>query len=212
MTTTLNPNTTANGRIRKSLAEQIDRLDHILDGLADALNQSVADAVKQAVTLAVQEAIQGILAEVLNNPELLVKLRGLVSVTTPTTSVPVTAAAPAATTSRVGRLTGQVGSWLGRGWRSVRQACVSVTSSVTHALAATKRRWQMMRQFRFPLLTALGVGLVVGIVAFCGGPYIAAVTGWIAGFTSALIAQAGVFLRRTLAALEMPTTSSAPAC
>ena len=34
----------------------------------------------------------------------------------------------------------------------------------------------------------------------------------IAGFTSALIAQAGVFLRRTLAALEMPTTSSAPAC
>ena len=30
--------TTTNGRVRKSLAEQIDRLDSILDGLADNLN------------------------------------------------------------------------------------------------------------------------------------------------------------------------------
>ena len=67
MTTTMNA--TTNGQIRKSLAEQIDRLDHILDGLSEALNESVATAVKDAVTLAVQEAIQGILAEVLDLAE-----------------------------------------------------------------------------------------------------------------------------------------------
>jgi hypothetical protein len=209
MTTTMNA--TTNGQIRKSLAEQIDRLDHILDGLAQALNESVAAAVKDAVTLAVQEAIQGILAEVLANPDVLARLRGLVSQTASAASTPVTQVAPAATKSVVGNLTGKVGAWLGRGWRSVRQACASVTGGVTNTLSATKRRWQMIRQFRFPLLAALGVGVVVGTVAYCGGPFIAAVTGWIAGFTSALIAQAGVFLRRTLAALESPATSPATA-
>jgi hypothetical protein len=34
--------TTTNGRTRKSLAEQIDRLDAILDGLADALNDGAS--------------------------------------------------------------------------------------------------------------------------------------------------------------------------
>jgi hypothetical protein len=48
--------TNADGRARKSLAEQIDRLDAILDGLS--------------------EALQGVLAEVLTNPTLQDKLRG----------------------------------------------------------------------------------------------------------------------------------------
>jgi hypothetical protein len=43
-TITTNPN----GRTRKSLAEQIDRLDAILDGLSDALTEAVAAAVSQA--------------------------------------------------------------------------------------------------------------------------------------------------------------------
>ena len=30
--------TTTNGQVRKTLASQLDRLDSILDGLADALN------------------------------------------------------------------------------------------------------------------------------------------------------------------------------
>src|SRR5262245_19983946 len=55
-----------NGRTRKSLAEQIDRLDMILDGLADALNEAVAQAVKEAVAFAVKAAV----AETLTNPEL----------------------------------------------------------------------------------------------------------------------------------------------
>ena len=40
MTTTMHTDT--NGRSRKSLAEQIDRLDHILDGLGEGLNEAVA--------------------------------------------------------------------------------------------------------------------------------------------------------------------------
>lgn len=56
---------------RKSLADQIDRLDTILDGLSDALNESVADAVRGVVGTAVRQAVQLSLQEVLDNPELL---------------------------------------------------------------------------------------------------------------------------------------------
>ena len=38
MTTTMHPET--NGRTRKTLASQIDRLDSILDGLADAIDSN----------------------------------------------------------------------------------------------------------------------------------------------------------------------------
>src|SRR5260370_7374584 len=50
MTTTT---TTSNGRAaRKSLAEQIDRLDNLLEGLSENLTEAVADAVRAAVVTA----------------------------------------------------------------------------------------------------------------------------------------------------------------
>jgi hypothetical protein len=58
--------TNTESRPRKSLAEQIDRLDSLLDGLADNLNEAVATAVQQAVTTAVQQAV----VEVVTNAEL----------------------------------------------------------------------------------------------------------------------------------------------
>src|SRR6516225_2816140 len=65
-----------NSKVRKSLSEQIDRLDKILDGLAEALNGAVADAVTQAVGLAVKEAVQTVLTEVLSNPDLRAQFQG----------------------------------------------------------------------------------------------------------------------------------------
>src|SRR5262249_45798582 len=72
--------TNMNGRPqRKTLANQLDRLDTILDGFPDALNEAVADAVKQAVTVAVREAVQVATEQLLANPEL---LRALAAPTT----------------------------------------------------------------------------------------------------------------------------------
>src|SRR6476619_6961806 len=56
---------------RKTLATQLDRLDRILDGLAEALNEAVADAVRQSVAATVGEAVQAAVKEVLMHPELL---------------------------------------------------------------------------------------------------------------------------------------------
>ena len=53
-----------NGRAsRPTLSNQIDRLNTILDGLADALNGAVADAVKASVGAAAREAVAEALQE-----------------------------------------------------------------------------------------------------------------------------------------------------
>jgi len=62
----------SNGHVsRKTLSTQIDRLDSMLDGLADNLNDAVATAVKDAVALVVREAVEAAVKEVLSNPNLL---------------------------------------------------------------------------------------------------------------------------------------------
>ena len=67
--------TLTNGRQRKSLAEQIERLDSILDGLSDGLNETIVCAVKEAVRV--------VLAEVLTNPELLARLHPVQPIAAP---------------------------------------------------------------------------------------------------------------------------------
>jgi hypothetical protein len=69
MTTTTR--TESNGKARRSLADQIERLDSILDGLDDALSGAVRDAVERGV----RQAVQTVMAEVLTNPHLHEHLR-----------------------------------------------------------------------------------------------------------------------------------------
>jgi hypothetical protein len=49
------------------------------------------------------------------------------------------------------------------------------------------------------LLTAVAVGGAAGVVAYLGGPQVAALAGWVAGFTTTLTFQAGLWLRRAFA-------------
>ena len=72
---------TLDNGVRKTLASQIDRLDSILDGLAENLNEAVADSVKGAVTVAVQEAVHAALVEILSNAEVRRRLAANVQVT-----------------------------------------------------------------------------------------------------------------------------------
>lgn len=46
-----------NGRAQKTLAHQLDRLDEILDGFAEALQNAVGEAVAAAVGAAVRDAV-----------------------------------------------------------------------------------------------------------------------------------------------------------
>jgi hypothetical protein len=111
MTTTT---TNADGRTRKPLAEQIDRLDAILDGLSQALEGAVATAVQEAAGRAVKEAVQAVLAEALANPAL--RERALSAESPP---------APRADSPSVPRPLARLATWLGARARSCAQACVA---------------------------------------------------------------------------------------
>src|SRR5262245_20919041 len=113
-------------RPRKNLADQIDRLDSILDGLSENLNEAVATAVKEAVTTGVRQAV----IEVLTNPELQQLLRP------PTPPVPDPAPAESTGGGFLGRLRLAV---LGTAKR-VAQAAVRAASAIGGWLAATARK------------------------------------------------------------------------
>src|SRR5262245_56120340 len=66
---------TANDRPRrKTLADQLDRLDRVIDDLSEGLNQAVATAVERGVTAAVQQAVGGLIQAAATNPELMEQL------------------------------------------------------------------------------------------------------------------------------------------
>ena len=123
-------------RPRKNLADQINRLDSILDGLSDNLNEAVAAAVQQAVTTAVKEAVttgvQQAIVEVLTNAELQQLLRP------PTTPAP--PPSPPAPSESSGGFLG--GLWLALSGTAgrVAKAASRAASAVVGCLASTARQ------------------------------------------------------------------------
>ena len=71
---------TVNGKPRKQLSDQLDRLDRIIDALGDALPEAVTDACRDGAKQAVKDAI----IEIMTNPE----LRGLLASTSQPPPIP----------------------------------------------------------------------------------------------------------------------------
>src|SRR4051794_6528881 len=164
---------------RKTLAEQLDRLDTIVDVLADGLNETVADVVKQAVAASLQT--------LLSNPDL---LRNLAATVTPPLPEPLDV--PEQKPGHAARLTDR----LREGWEKVKTAarvtCAVVRGKVSNArksVSGTTRRiwqplttaWHLTKQCRKPVVIAACVGLLVGMGSFLAGPVVAAV---VSGITS----------------------------
>jgi len=193
MTTTMQ----TNGKLRKSLAEQIDRLDSILDGLAEALNESVAAAVQQAVGLAVREAVQAVLSEVLTNPAVLEKLRG---------NSPPPAAPAAAAPARLGWRERLRPAW-GRvvaGALATRLQCGRLCGRARQGLSGLWERLSVVRRCRRQVLAAVGVGLAAGVLAYVAGPWLAALVSAAGGCAATLAVQTWLWVRRTVLPSYLP--------
>lgn len=187
-----------NGRQRKSLADQIDRLDRVLDGLAENLNEAIATAV--------QEALRGVLTDLLAQPEIRQALeRATVPCQPPTVA-------------GSGLLSRGV-SWFKKGahglaqgtcasFRHCRQMIGSMGQAVVHAcrrsfqtvqtsMSAAQGRltriveswglgWWLVRQFARSLAIALVVGAVGGAISMWGMPWITAAAGSLGSLVAAL--------------------------
>src|SRR6516165_2972514 len=120
----------ANGRARKSLEGQLDRFDRILDGLANALNESVADAVRDAVGQAVREAVQAVVAELVANPDVARAVAAAHGLTAPTAPPPEPPAVPRGPSLR---------ERLAARWHRLRSGVAAATGRVIGAVSGRLR-------------------------------------------------------------------------
>ena len=177
-------NQTVNGKTRKTLASQLDRLDSILDGLSEGLNGAVADAVREATGAAVEQAVHKALLEVLTNPDVLALLAGAAPPRQP-------ASARADGAERPG-LRGRLATakaWAAGRARAARTVCHRALGGVKAGLLGL---WRLRRQ----LLTAVSVGATVGLAAYLAGPWLSAVAGGLAGGMLSRLGRARDWLQR----------------
>ena len=206
--------TTLNNGVRKTLASQLDRLDTILDGLAENLNEAVAiaaaNSVKEIVNVAVQEAVRAALVEILTNVEVQKRLIH----ERPTTP----------TMIQLREKAGSCWSWIIRaakgtwtkivmasnkvkemGSSLVRVASTKVQQARKEIVRSIRKGWMLMtvlaalaKRFRRQLLLAVGVGVLVGVVCYFAGREIASIGCGLAGFLGSLATGATNRLRRML--------------
>src|SRR4051794_32373628 len=148
---------------RKTLAQQLDHLDTIIDVLADGLNETVADVVKEAVTASLQA--------LLSNADL---LRHLATRVTPPAPEPLDV--PEKKAGHAARMTDR----LRKGWEKVKAAVSGKVSNVRKSVSGMTRRigqrlttaWHLTKQCRKPVVIATCVGLLVGMGSFLAGPVV----------------------------------------
>jgi hypothetical protein len=166
-----------NSKVRKSLSEQIDRLDKFLDGLAEGLNGAVADAVTQAVSLAVKEAIQTVLTEVLSNPDLIAQLQGSAIAPIAADAYPVIRSTGTSMVSRVAQSAAKLANWCTARLHALAQLGSRAVQQVGRAATDLLARVQGLRIFVGPLAAAILLGVATGVAAYCVGPWLAGVVG-----------------------------------
>jgi hypothetical protein len=176
--------TTTNGKLRKSLAEQIDRLDAILDGLSAALNESVAAAVKEAVGLAVREAIQAVMTEVFANPAVLEMLHGV-------------GTQPAKIS--LGERLRAACSFVAAKAKAAGNACKRLCGRSMKTLFGLVKHLAVVRHCKAQLVTAIGVGCLAGVAVYFAGPWLAVAAGGLGGFAATSAVQSWLWLRGVLA-------------
>lgn len=192
MAPTLSPN--GNGRVRKTLASQIDRLDGILDGLSEALQEEISAGVQQAV----KEAVKLAVVEVLTNEDLQRRIRVHPVATADVAQQPGIASRACLAISRFATWTvtslAKAGRWVWSKAGSIATAAVDTTcersSHAYHqALDLMDLSWSTMLaalllalRYRKHLLVATTIGVTVGILCYAGGPIIATTTSVITSF------------------------------
>jgi hypothetical protein len=190
--------TTTNGKPRKQLADQLDRLDGIIDALAEGLNGAVADAAREGTRLAVKDAI----VEIMTNPDLRALLAPSVA---PAPPPPTPAAPPAAVppTPKKPRLWSRIKARVSAARTAVAGAVARVKEAVVRrfviagdAVVALGRATGETLPLRRVVLVGLGVGLLVGTACLVLPQTTAAVVGGISAAGTAVSVQVGNWLAR----------------
>jgi hypothetical protein len=206
--------TTLDNGVRKTLASQLDRLDMILDGLAENLNEAVANSVKEIVNVAVQEAVRAALVEILTNAEVQKRLIHERPVTPTMIQLREKAhscwswilRAAKGTWTKIVAVAAAVGNKVkGMGSSFVTVASTKAQQARKEIVRSIRKGWMLInalaalaKRFRKQLVVAVGVGMLVGVVCYFAGREIASIGCGLAGFLGSLASGVVNRLRRML--------------
>ncbi len=189
---------------RKTLSTQIDRLDSVLDGLAENLDDAVTRAVKEVVAQVVREAVEVAVKEVLSKPEFL--RAALAQHNPPPTPVQPTTPKPQRPSlkdvpnsgwnwlcqkaTQVKEKVGQALTWcrekLRQGCAAVKRGCTHFTGGCQSLMKKVGTVGLTLWYFRCAISMVLTVGLVGGVIGYCAGPVVSSVLCSVAGMTLTL--------------------------
>ena len=178
---------TLNGKPRKQLSDQLDRLDGIIDLLAEGLPQAVADAAREGTRQAVKDAI----VEILSNPDLRAMLTPLAPTPSPQpvyAPPPVPEAVPAGP-SVWSRMREKVAS----ARTAVAEKCKSAVTTVTTAA----RTLNSIVPLKRIAIIGTAAGAVVATVSYAAPHSVSAVIAGIGGAATAVAVQVGAWVRKS---------------
>ena len=181
---------------RKQLADQLDRLDGIIDLLADGLPAAVADATRAGT--------RETLVELLADPEVIARLKAALTPDVP--EHPVEMKIPAKRTVPFARMKSAVANLVAKAVRTAKAGLAAAAHRVTAvAVAASSRvRALVLRNFRVEVpvvrtaAAALAAGALAATVGYAAAPEVAAA---FCGLGAAVLTGAilvGARIRRSL--------------
>jgi hypothetical protein len=194
MTATATPST--NGRPqRKQLGYQLDRLDSIIDALAEGLPGAVADACRDGA----RQAVKDVILELLTNPELRTLIAGLAPPSQASAAAPATAARVAEHAPTKPAFWGRLKAVC----KVAREAVARRCRSATAAVVTTARTLSAVLPLRKILLTGAGVGVAVGVVSYACPHAVSAAVGGACAAATAVAVQVGRWVRRSAGLLGL---------
>lgn len=180
--------TATNGKpTRKQLADQLDRLDGIIDTLAEGLNQAVADACREGA----RQAVKDVVVELLTNPDLRALLTSAPQRPAPQPKKP-------SSWSRVKEQIAAAREAIGGVAKKVKVAVLSPMRSMIEAASAIGTVGGESLPWKRVLVVGTAVGVVVGVTCLVMPHTVAAVVGAVGAATTSVAVQVGVWLKKVV--------------
>ena len=201
MTMTMNAPAPTNGKPqRKNLSTQIDRLDAMLDGLDQGLQGAITDAVKDAVSVAVVEAVRATVMEIVTNPDVIALLRGSITPEAPRSiepqqTEPIKPQQMEPKPSLVSRIRERIGDKLKRLKKAITSPVRTGRDKIVKSYQKVNAIWKLKK----PMLIALGIGVVSGVVGYTASPWFAGILSGIGSGLGAMGVQLAMWLRKMYA-------------
>ncbi|CAN5346316.1 hypothetical protein BH11PLA2_BH11PLA2_52340 [soil metagenome] len=195
------PPASLNGRPRKQLSDQLDRLDEVINGLEEFLPQAMADAARDGI----RQAFRDVVSELITDPTTLDRIRNAIVPNAVPSVVPAEPAITAFTRlkARLQSIRGKFVAGAAAAIRSVISVGHLIRKSAADRYRTVKSRCQLLTLLALPLksmaIVGIGIGVAVMAISYLAPHHVSAAISGCGASLSTMMLQVGLCLRRRLA-------------